>query len=69
MGEVHDLFSGMVTDGETDKARADRCMERINEVLAEENCGMMPYFNRLGGNETYGVLIFAKPYLPVTSPN
>ena len=70
MGELHDLFPGLKASGETDKARADRCMNRIIEVLKEENCAIIPDFRFIGLTMSAGITILAKPYeVPATSPN
>jgi len=70
MGEVHDLFPGLKVDEETDKARAERCMDRISEVLKEENCNIVPDFRFIGMTMSAGITIVAKPYeVPETSLN
>lgn len=70
MGELHDLFPGIKASGENDKARAERCMNRIIEVLKEENCGILPDFRFIGLTMSAGITILARPYeVPATSPN
>ena len=70
MGEVHDLFPDMKVSNENDKARAERCLSRIVEVLKEENCGILPDFRVLGLQMSSGIVVIAKSYeVPATSLN
>lgn len=73
MAEILDLFPGLKVDdegGETDKVRAVRCLNRITEILKEENCGILPDIRFVGMNMSAGITIIAKPYeVPATSQN
>jgi len=70
MGEVHDLFPGLKVDEGSNKARAERCMSRIIEVLEEENCNIVPDFRLSGMTMSVGITVVAKPYgVPETSLN
>ena len=70
MAEVVDLFPGLKASGETDKARAERCMKKIIEDLKEDNCVIVPNFGFVGLSMSAGITVIAKPYgVPATSPN
>ena len=70
MAEVYELFPGIKAGEETDKARAERCMSRVIEVLQEENCGLLPDFRLVGATVSAGITIIAKPLdVPTTTLN